>query len=257
MPPAPTRPEHRGLAHVDVPAEERDRPERGLDLRPVAVGHARQPRRAGGGRAPRSGRGCASSSASPKSLPTKPIERNAMASVPASAPGPKIADEEQRPHQRVDRARRHQDQLREQIERRERHEVVRGEDADRQRQHQREQRAQRGDVDRLHQRVVHALGIVRPSRSATCARTGRRTCSGASYEELGDDLDRAQRRHDRGDDREVDQRSAPAAGAGVKRRQMRRRPTCGAARRHQSSSRCRSRASRRRAGRGRRASRCR
>jgi hypothetical protein len=36
------------------------------------------------------GPGCASSSASPKSLPTKPIERNAMASVPASAPGPKM-----------------------------------------------------------------------------------------------------------------------------------------------------------------------
>ena len=33
---------------------------------------------------------CVSSSASPKSLPTKPIERNAIASVPASAPGPKI-----------------------------------------------------------------------------------------------------------------------------------------------------------------------
>ena len=32
---------------------------------------------------------CVSASASPKSLPTKPIERNAIASVPASAPGPK------------------------------------------------------------------------------------------------------------------------------------------------------------------------
>ncbi len=32
-----------------------------------------------------------SSSASPKSLPTNPIERKAMARVPASAPGPKTA----------------------------------------------------------------------------------------------------------------------------------------------------------------------
>ena len=37
------------------------------------------------------GPGRASSSASPKSFPTKPMERNAMAMVPASAPGPKIA----------------------------------------------------------------------------------------------------------------------------------------------------------------------
>ena len=37
------------------------------------------------------GPGCASSMASDSSLPTKPIDRNAMANMPASAPGPNTA----------------------------------------------------------------------------------------------------------------------------------------------------------------------
>src|SRR2546427_2793915 len=39
--------EHRGFADVDVPAKQRDRPERQLDLRPVAESESRQRRRAG------------------------------------------------------------------------------------------------------------------------------------------------------------------------------------------------------------------
>src|SRR2546429_8542441 len=39
--------EHRGFADVDVPAKQRDRPERRLDLRPVAEGEPRQRGRAG------------------------------------------------------------------------------------------------------------------------------------------------------------------------------------------------------------------
>lgn len=82
--------QHRGVAHVDVPAEKRDAPNAGTTcgqypLRTM-LGHG-APAAAGASTGP----GLVSSSASPKSLPTNPIERNAIASVPASGPGPKIA----------------------------------------------------------------------------------------------------------------------------------------------------------------------
>ena len=40
------QPEDRRLSDIDVPAKERDRPEGGLDLRPIAESQSRQPRRA-------------------------------------------------------------------------------------------------------------------------------------------------------------------------------------------------------------------
>ena len=73
-----------------------------------------------------------------------------------------------------------------------RHEVVRGENAHRQRQDEREQRAERRDVDRLDQRRVHVARIVapvdRPHPRQQVDDLLRRV-----GQELRDHLDRAQR----------------------------------------------------------------
>ena len=110
--------EHRRLAHVDVPAKQRDRPERRPHLRPVAE----RQRATATARRPRS-----SASIGPR---LRLLERFAeqLADEADRAErdrqrageraGPEDADEEQRPDQRIDRARRHEDQLREQVERR-------------------------------------------------------------------------------------------------------------------------------------------
>ena len=173
IPPAPTNPEHRGLAHVDVPAEQRDRPERGPHLRPVTEGHPRHPRRAGG-RQRLDGPRLRLLERLAEQLADEADRAEGDGQRAGQRAGAENADEEQRPDQRVDRARRHQDQLCEQVDRRERHQVVGGEDSDGKCQHQREQRAQRSRCGWFPAAPNARCPSSAPSPPATSARRGPR-----------------------------------------------------------------------------------
>ena len=139
--------------------------------------------------------------------------------MPAGTPGPKMPTKQQRPHERVHRARRLRISFREQVDRRERARSCA------RRAHATGSASTgassvpSGDVDRLDHRVVHRAGIVRPV-DGPHARRGRPPAPGASYEELRDDLDGVDRGDDRGDDDEIDEearellpeREAPPCG---------------------------------------------
>ena len=116
IPPAPDEAEHGGLPNVDVPAEQRDPPERRNDLRPVAFEEDARPWRARGPqRLDRAGPRFLERLAEKLADETDRAKRDRHRSRERA--GPEYRDEKQRPDERVDRARRDEQELREIVDR--------------------------------------------------------------------------------------------------------------------------------------------
>src|SRR3989441_1282642 len=152
-------PARRLSADVDAPAKQRDRPERRLDLRPVAEGEPRQRRRAG--RVERlDGAMARFLERLPEQFADEADRTEGNRKRSCQRAGPEDSHEKECPHERVHGTRRYENQFREQVDRRRGAEVVRREQADGQGENQREQRAQRCDMNRLHERGVHAARVI-------------------------------------------------------------------------------------------------
>ena len=158
------------------------------------------------------GPGCASSQRLAEELADEADRAKGNGEGAGQCPRSEDADEKQRPNERIYRPGRHQDQLGEQVDRRERDEVVRGEDADRECQDERQQSAQRCDVDRFQQRVVHAPLVVRPV-DRPHAREEVRDLLRRIGQELRNDLDGLRRHDDRRHDNQVDDEARKALAA--------------------------------------------
>ena len=212
MPAGADEAEHRRFADVDVPAEQRDRPER--RLAPAANSHSKMAAAAARRppSAPRSGRGFASSIASARSLPVKPIERNGDGERAGKRARAEHRDEQQRPDQRVAPSAMAT-----------RMKLARSgsaawigvmlratRSATGTAMSDREDRAERRDMQRLDQCAdarpsgtsAQSIGHMRANRSPICCRR--------VVEELRDDLDRAQRQHHDGDGRDSRRRARQA-----------------------------------------------
>ena len=185
MPPGTHQAQHRRFAHVDVPAEQGDRPERGLDLRPVAKGQAATAKVRRRPPAPRSGR-----AAFPRALRRRACRRSRSTgrrspACPASAPGPKMPT----------KSSAHTSEFTERDDTRisfaNRLSGVNGQRLCAARmptgnaRTNASERAERRDVDRFHQRRVDAGRDSSEDPRATCARTDRAIWSGASARNSG------------------------------------------------------------------------
>lgn len=175
-----------GLAHVDVPTEEGDAPERGGDLRPVALDDDRGPR---GARCLErlNGAGVALFEGFGEQLAAE--TDGAESDGDRAGEGPRSEDrhEEDRPDQRVDRAGGYQDELGKPVECRDLGDVVGSHEPDREGHDQGQNRAERGDVERLDECVMHAFGVVAGIHGPHAGKQVRDLGRGV-VEEFGDDF---------------------------------------------------------------------
>src|SRR5262245_6394068 len=124
---------------------------------------------------------------------------------------PEHRDEKERPDQRVHRARGNEDELREVVEARVRRQVARSKEGNRHRHRHGEHGAEGGDVERVEQWRLHAVGIEAPRDRPHPAQHVADLRWGV-IDEFRNHLHRLERDDDRCDDREIDREAREPFG---------------------------------------------